>query len=201
MLKIYGTPKSRAFRCYWTLEEIKERIDLPYETISVQLGLENPAFDKNYLSIHPLGKIPALVDTEKNFTLFESHAICVYLANLDPEKKLIGGTKPNIQDFAKITQWISFTTTELEQPLWLQMKRGESPKNRADFERCMNVLSNHLKDKEYLVNNEFSLADIFVVHTMFWAKMSDFNYLDDVTKAYYTRIRNRNSVLKLMGKQ
>lgn len=205
MIKIYGTPKSRAFRCYWTLEEL----DIPYEIVPVEFGIENPKRDRDYLSVHSLGKIPAMVDTENNLTLFESSAICCYLANKSDNKSLLPDN--NSKSNGEFLQWISFITTELEQPLWLVAKHQfalpkeyrleiEGIKKAAHFEykRCMDFINNYLEKNTYLVDNKFSVADILLVHTFMWAKMSGFDYMSEKSKEYYQRIRGRAAVKSLL---
>lgn len=42
---------------------------------------------EQYLALNPMGRIPTLVDAD--LVLFESPAICLYLAEQHPEAKLI----------------------------------------------------------------------------------------------------------------
>lgn len=65
MIKLYGSPKSSAGRCVWTLEEI----GVPYELIGVNMQAKEHK-SPEFLAINPNGKIPAMVDGD--LTLFES---------------------------------------------------------------------------------------------------------------------------------
>ena len=71
-LKIYGIPRSRAFRTLWMAKEL----GLEYENIPIdtQGGSRAPDF----LKINPNGHIPAIDDD--GFVLCESMAINLYLA-------------------------------------------------------------------------------------------------------------------------
>ena len=73
MLKIYGIPRSRAFRAMWLAKEL----GLDYQSVPVDMGKgETRAAD--YLKINPNGHIPAIDDD--GFVLWESLAITLYLA-------------------------------------------------------------------------------------------------------------------------
>lgn len=71
-LKVYGSPVSVA-RVLITLIEK----GLEYERIEVNFSQgENKT--EEYLKMHPFGKAPVLVDGD--FVIYESRAICKYLA-------------------------------------------------------------------------------------------------------------------------
>jgi glutathione S-transferase len=72
-LKIYGVPRSRAFRTLWLAKEL----GLDYDNIAVDFATgetRQPA----YLAINPNGHVPAIDDN--GFILWESMAINLYLA-------------------------------------------------------------------------------------------------------------------------
>ena len=56
-MKLYHTPGTSAFRCRWMLEEL----GAPYELVPMDLG-KGDHKQPEYLKIHPLGSVPALVD-------------------------------------------------------------------------------------------------------------------------------------------
>ena len=103
MYKILGGTKSRAFRVYWMLEEIK----VNYESIPIKP--RSPELKK----INPSGKIPVLIDD--GIVITDSMAILTYLA--DKHKKLTypaGSTERAQQD--------SFTFSindEIDSVLWM----------------------------------------------------------------------------------
>lgn len=72
VLKLYGSAMSFARVLVTILEE-----DLPYEHIPIDIATgeqKSPA----YKALQPFGKVPALEDD--GFLIFESRAICKYLA-------------------------------------------------------------------------------------------------------------------------
>ncbi|MCB8889295.1 glutathione S-transferase family protein [Vreelandella malpeensis] len=172
MLTVYTFPHSRSLRATWTLEEL-----------GLEYRCEHVALDKGegrspaHLARHPDGKLPVLEDGA--LVLFESVAICRYLAErYDDEAMLLS---KDTAERAQVEQWLSFIVTELEQPLWNQAKHTFAlPENKRipaviptcawEFERALKALERRYTGGEYLVGDAFSLADIFLTHTLQWAE-------------------------------
>ena len=172
MIKLYGPARSRTFRCLWTLEEL----GLPYENVPVDLRAGEHRTPE-FLKLNPLARVPVLQDD--TVTLFESAAICTYLAEKHPEKKLI--PKPGTKERAYYYQWVSYVTTELEQGLWTMGKHKFAlPKEKRvpdmiavgawEFSKISKVLENAVQSKQYLVGDTFTVADLLAAHTLLWAK-------------------------------
>lgn len=169
MIKLYGNGASRWVKPYWLLKEL----DVPFEPVKVDLK-RGEHFEPSFLSLNPFAKVPALEDGE--LRLFESTAICNYLAEKFPEKKLIppSGTVQR----AYYDQWMSFITCELEQPLWRMTKHSfiypEARRSAAeielaeeDFQKVARTLEKILPAAFLL--SEFTVADIAMTYTLRWA--------------------------------
>jgi glutathione S-transferase len=171
MIKLYGAGPSRWVRPYWTLQEL----DVPFEPIT--LSLRNGDHRKlEYLAINPFGKVPALVDGD--LTLFESAAICTYLADKYPDAGL--SPRPGTSDRARHDQWVSFAISELEQPLWRIARHTfvypESKRSPAEIElakedfRATATTLESLVVSEFLVGGRFTVADVMVGYALQWSK-------------------------------
>ena len=79
-LTFYTNPMSRGQTIRWMLEEVGE----PYETEILEYGTTMKA--EPYLSINPMGKVPAIRHGDKVVT--EVAAICCYLADAFPAANL-----------------------------------------------------------------------------------------------------------------
>jgi glutathione S-transferase len=189
MLKIYGSVRSRTFRCLWTAEEL----ELPYELVAVDFSAGEHR-QESYLKLQALGKVPALVDGE--LVLSESAAICTYLADKASEKGLV--PEPRSADRARYDQWISFVLTELEQPLWTIGKHTFALPEamqvpdvvevaKKEFTRPAAVLAAAVSDREHLVGERFTVADIMAVHTLNWARVAKIPLGHDALEAYRER--------------
>ena len=140
------------------LEEIK----LPYNVIAVDL-VKKEQKKAGYLKLNPNGRIPTIVDQEKeNFVVFESGAILIYLA--EQSGKLL----PEHPDKRSVVfQWLMFQMGGIG-PMQGQAhvfyryapEKIEYAINRYQNEtfRLYKVLDDQLKEKEYLAD-DFSIAD------------------------------------------
>jgi len=160
-IKLYFAPRTRAIRPRWLLEEL----GVPYELVRLDLSLhENrtPAF----LAVHPLGEVPALVDGD--VTLFESSAICLYLADRFPEKHLappLGST-----DRGLYLQWLLFAEVTLE-PVLLELYRHAQLADekkagvdlaaaRARLKELLDIVDRWLDGREFVAGGSFTAADL-----------------------------------------
>jgi glutathione S-transferase len=83
-MKLYGFPMSPNVR---RVQIALEEAGRAYELIPVDLT-QGEHKKPDYVSMNPHGRVPTLVDGD--LVLWESHAICDYVAALCPESKLSG---------------------------------------------------------------------------------------------------------------
>ena len=169
-MKLYYNAFSRAARVRWMLEELEAKYDL----VTFDFEKEDP----EYLKIHPLGMVPAIVDDGK--ALFESSAIVMHLADKHPEKKLAPAV--GSYDRALYYQWIFFTMTHLEQAvveIYAQTsgldEKDRIPKNlewaRGAFAESAAVVEKELATRDTIVPCGFTAADVILGSLLGWAKM------------------------------
>ncbi len=93
-------------RVRWTLEEA----GASYEYVVMD---EAEGHGPEHAERHPLGRVPVL-ETDDGL-LFESAALCLHIADSNPEANLIAplGTRERAQTY----QWVFFTMTELERTM------------------------------------------------------------------------------------
>ncbi len=171
MITLYGYPRSRSLRIAWTLEELE--LDYACECVDLASGVGR---QEAHLRRHPFGKVPVLVDD--GLTLFESTTIARYLA----ERYQPGRLLPiEVGERARVDQWLSFATTELEQPLWTMAKHRFAlpeaqrvpailPTAQWELEQALKALARRFDGEEWLFGETFSLADVFIGHTLEWAR-------------------------------
>ena len=180
MIRLYGITQSRAFRPLWLLEEL----GLDYEQIALDYrGKALEAAD--YRALNPNGRIPTLVDGD--LVLWESMAIDLYLA------RRYGGDAglwpETIEGEALTWQWSFWVMSEVEHPLLTVLmhsrvlpeeKRdaGRASRYRGVLQAPFTVLDDALKDREYLVEGRFTVADLNVAAVLSWCKPARV-HLDD----------------------
>ncbi|MFM2067201.1 MAG: Disulfide-bond oxidoreductase YfcG [Pseudomonadota bacterium] len=167
--RLYGISASRAIRSLWAIEET----GIAYEHVPTGYGAD--AKTPEHLAINPNGRIPALVDGE--LQLFESMAINLYLA-----KRYGGALYPGSPEAeARTWQWSVWAISEIE-PLQMQIvvqklftpeeKRRPEVIERATaaLQRPLRVLDAALAGRDWLVGDEFSIADLNVAGVMLLLK-------------------------------
>ncbi len=171
MITLYGTPKSRALRVSWLLEELG--LDWDFEFIDFSQG-DNRSDE--YLAFNPSGKIPVLLDND--FVLTESAAINLYLCEKYGNNVFLPQEGP--EAVARHHQWMSFITTELEQALWSMGKHKFAlPENfrikqmlktaEWEFDKAAELAENMMPDSTYLFGAHITVADIMLAQTLLWA--------------------------------
>ena len=171
MLKIYGIPRSRAFRTMWLAKEL----GLDYENIPIDMG-KGETRTPDYLKINPNGHIPAIDDD--GVVLWESMAINLYLA----KKYGQGGIYPvRLEDEARAWQWSFWGMTEVERPVLTAMfHRALLPEDKRDaaladqcerdLGRPLMVLDQAVSAQPYLLGEHFTIADLNVASILSWAR-------------------------------
>jgi glutathione S-transferase len=168
-MKIYGSPMSRASRAMWCAKELGvsfDHVDVPWEK------LKEPSF----LAINPNGKVPGFVDG--NLKLFESLAINLYIAKRYGTGKLY---PTNIEDEGRTFQWTLFAATELEPVLLpsVMVKFGFSQDAEGAKAAALRakapllVLDEYLKTHQWLVGDQFSVADLNASAVANFANLAD----------------------------
>ena len=189
--KIYGVPLSRAYRTLWMANEL----GLDYENVPIHFA-DGSAKTPEYLSVNPNGRIPAIDDD--GFKLWESMAINLYLAKKHADKGLY---PRSLQDEAKVWQWALWTATGVEGPIgtWqahalMLPAEKRDPKQAADalqkLAGPLKVLDDHLKAQQYLIGNQFTVADLNLASVLSRATQMDLSATPNV-KAWLYRCLDR----------
>jgi len=191
-ITLYELQPTRSARVRWTLLEL----GIPYESIE---GTGPEIFALPELAqIHPLSKLPALRDDGR--PLFESAAICNWLADSHPDAGLIAPSGTWAR--ALHDQWTAFTLAEVEANLWhtarnlfIYAEADRVPavyeQNAREAKRGLGVFDAALKDRKWLIDDRFSVTDIFVGYTVIWAHVQKLTAGLPNVSAYAERILAR----------
>lgn len=199
MTELYEWPPTRSQRARWVLEELE--IAYTRKLVNMMEGEQNA---EAYRAIHPLGVVPAL--KTEGYTIFESVAIVMQLIDEHPEK----GLAPAVGTPARAAyyQWCVFAAAELDSPIMMvfdntlrpleymrppdtQYDPGLAERGRRDFAIRADALSVALRDRDYLIGESFSGADILVGHSCFMATHTGLIGDYPVLEAYYEGLQQR----------
>jgi glutathione S-transferase len=135
-----------------------EEIGAPYELTEIK-GAQRRS--EEHLRRHPLGRVPALALGDGT-TMFESAAICLQLADLNPEAGLVGPV--GSPERALAYQWVVFAVSELEGPLfrWIRdIGEGVSESPAHDrFADAAAAIQSALAERDWLLGVRLSVADV-----------------------------------------
>ena len=204
MIQVYGLTAYRKelkgivrdVRVTWLLEEL----GLPYERV-VMDPMKGENKTDAYLKLNPTGKVPTIVDGD--FSLFESGAICQYLA----EKH--GRLVPERQTPAYWTsqQWCYFVLTNVEPNCArffgadIILEKGESATKIRELaseqlNRFFKVLDARLKENAYLVGPDFMLADLYLTSTLCYISHSELLAPYENLRRYFEACKERPAFQK-----
>lgn len=186
--------QDRSDRVRWLLEEM----NIPYKDhfLSKSKGeLLNP----DYLKLNPMGRVPTVVD--QDVVLFESAAICMYLA----DKYSLGNLAPNYDSVhrASYLQWMIWSVGSLEcvvARMFTHVNTDEEKKQTQDFVKEQSAVLSRalipvLQKQDYILPTGFSAADIMLASIIPGA----WDYLvkdQPVMEQYMNRLMNRPAAIK-----
>ncbi len=195
-MKLYFAPRTRATRPRWMLEELS----VPHEIVTVDLEAKENQ-EPGYLRIHPLGRVPALVDGE--VTVFESIAICMYLADRYPGS----GFAPPVSSPLRphYYQWLFFCASTIEPAIgrWSQhggdVAGAERAKARVRFAEAAEVLTRTLATGGHMLGDGFSTVDVIVASNLNWARRVGLVDERTVLSGYLDRMLARPAARRVFG--
>ncbi|MEO7276420.1 MAG: glutathione S-transferase family protein [Sphingomicrobium sp.] len=155
-LIFYTNPQSRGQTVRWMLEEI----GAPYEDHILDYATTMKA--QPYLSINPMGKVPAIVHNGKAVT--EVAAICCYLADAFPQANLA----PPPSERADYYRWLFFCAGPVEAAFSNKSAGFEPTPERqrmfgyGNFDLAVATLETAIAGRDYIAADHFTAADLFV---------------------------------------
>ncbi len=189
MIRLYGSPITRAQRVMWMLEEL----GLEYE----QLGAGVPTLlgelvpREEIERLNPSGKVPVLVDGERVLT--ESFGINLYLA-MRYESEL---TPRSPEEWGQVFQWTTWVATEVERDLGLciGLRRSglisKAPDRLREHEAfaqwgarmALRTLEAGLASDPWLVGGRFTVADLNIASLLALAPPAGISF-DDLPRVH-----------------
>jgi GST-like protein len=176
-----------------------EEMGLPYTVHSIDIG-KDEQFAPAFLKISPNNRIPAIVDRENNYSLFESGAILMYLA--EKTGKLMPKDLPSRY---RVIEWLMWQMGGIGPMLgqahhFLKFNEGKAPyaeeRYGAEAKRLYKVLNTRLAENEFMAG-DYSIADIATwpwLARFEWQRI-DMNDYPNV-KRWYLEIAKRPAVIK-----
>ncbi|MFD2176081.1 glutathione S-transferase family protein [Veronia pacifica] len=195
MIDLYTAATPNGYKISIALEEL----NIPYTVHHLDLQA-NEQKTPEFLAINPNGRIPAIVDREKDdFAVFESGAILLYLAE-KAGKLLPSDTKKR----SVTIQWLMFQMGGVgpmmgQANVFHRYFPEKIPvvisRYQNEGRRLFEVLNQQLADNTYLAGDEYTIADIA---TWPWVRIHEWSGISveglDHLVAWMERIAERPAV-------
>ena len=158
MINLYTSPTPNGHKISCTLEAL----EIPYKAHAINL-MEGEQLTKNFLQISPNGRIPAIVDTDNNLSIFESGAILIYLA--DKKGELI---PTSTKERSNVIQWLMFQMSGIgpmmgQANVFFRYMPEKIPtaidRYQNECRRLFKVLDKQLSKQNWIAG-DYSIADI-----------------------------------------
>ncbi len=175
-----------------------EEIGYEFKLVKIDIS-KGEQFNPEFKKISPFSKIPVLIDTDNNKTIFESGAILIYLA----EKS---GKFYNNKDRLKINQWLMAQIGYIGPMIGQHHQFHHYNSGKSDYgeERYFKItkqiyldLDSRLNKEKFLAGDKYSIADIAT-----WPWIARHEWHDIGLKNFkslsrwYLEIADREAVIK-----
>ena len=170
-MKLFYSPSTSSLLPHIVLNESA----LAFEKIRVDEHTKVMENGGDYRTVNPLGYVPAL-QLDDGTVLTEAAAIAQYIADRVPAKKL---APPNgTLDRAKLQSWLNFISAEMQLGCFCPLFHPQIPDSAKSIfhERLASRLTHverHLAQNEYLMGDDFSVADVYLFVVSNWARSAN----------------------------
>ncbi len=189
MYTLYYYPNNASLAPHFLLHHLNAE----YQLVLVDKK-SNVQKSANYLKLNPAGRIPTLV--VDNQPIFESPAICIHIAEMHPEAKLI----PAIGDPKRplFFQWLAFLNNTLQAELMVRYYPHRHTNDDSTIpnviaaqddriEDALAIIDQQLANNKYLLGSELTACDYFLFMLAEWSLPIEnnplkFSYLSDYLK-------------------
>src|SRR5499426_375484 len=164
-MKLYFAPGACSLSPHIVLREAGQNPDL----VQVDLREKKTKDGGDFNKVNPKGQVPVL-ETDDGIVLTEGPVIVQYVADKAPNSKLAppAGSKERYQ----VQEWLNFITSELHKnfgPIF----RPTTPDayktiSKENLGKRFDWLDKQLVSKQYLMGDEFTVADAYLFTVLRW---------------------------------
>jgi len=191
-MKLYYSPGACSLSPHIALREA----GLAFEPVLASTKSHKLQDGTDYYGINPLGYVPML-ELDDGTRLREGPAILQYIADLVPAKNLApaNGTMSRY----RLQEWLTFIGTEIHKgysPMFNPAMPDEAKAiSKTKLQSRYQWLDGHLEGKQFLMGDQFSVADGYLFTVTNWAKPTgiDLSGYPNV-QAWHARVAARPAV-------
>jgi glutathione S-transferase len=165
-MKLYFSPGLCSLAPHIALREA----GLPFDLVQVDVRAKKTKDGGDFFQINPKGQVPTLELAPNNF-LTEVPVILQYVADQAPAANLVPAC--GRMERYRVQEWLNFITSELHKsfsPLFRPTTPDDyKPLVRELIANRFNLLDKHLAGRQYLVGDDFTIADAYLFVMTNWA--------------------------------
>jgi glutathione S-transferase len=195
MLQIYHVTGTRGMRVIWLCEEL----GIDYEVTKIDFSAEFRGSDE-WRALSPVGKVPIMVDGD--MVMFESGAMVQYVLAKYADGKLVPSL--NSPQYGHYLQWLWFAEATFSRPLGEMVNHGRAFPGDARIdavvaemagraEACAQAVADAVQDRDYLLGNEFTAADIMMGYTIMLVETFTPELFPEALQPYWQRLQARTA--------
>jgi len=167
-MKLYYYPGACSMAVHIVLREAGYDFDLD----RVDLAAKTTAGGEDFNQVNPKGYVPAL-RMDDGQVLTEDAVILQYLADQKPESEL--APPAGSMERYRLMEWLNFIATEVHKTLGALFNPKITTDWKANqialFGRRADWLDTQLAGKDYLMGENFSIADAYLFTVLNWCKL------------------------------
>lgn len=189
-LIFYTNPMSRGQIVRWAIEETGAAYD------TVLLDYTSTMKQEPFLSVNPMGKVPAIVHHGRVVT--ECAGICAYLAEAFPD----AGLAPTPAERADYYRWIFFAAGPIEQAI-TNRSMGFMPTEQqfrmagyGSYDMAIDVLEKAVSAHPYIAGDRFTAADVYVGSQVGWGLQFGTVPKRAAFEDYFARLSSRPAYIR-----
>jgi glutathione S-transferase len=196
-MKLFLAPFACSLASHIALREA----GIDFEPIKVDIRGKKTATGGDYFAVNPKGYVPAL-QLDNGEVLTENVAVLQYIADRKPEKNLApaAGTPERY----RLLEWLAFINSEVHKnfsPLFNPAAvEGHKQFAKDLLAKRFDYLQSALGSKQYLMGNQFTVADAYLFTTLNWTGHVGMDLSKwPALKAYAERVAARPSAGAALG--
>lgn len=166
-MKLYYTPGACSLASQIALQEI----GASYQSVKVDLKTHQTEDGRDFYQLNPYGYVPAL-ELDDGEVLAEGVAILQYIADRRPDTGIAPAN--GSWERYKLQSALTFVNSEIHKTLgaFFNPKLPDETRQQltAKFQGLMAKLDQQLDGQQYLANNQYSVADMYLFTVLNWLR-------------------------------
>ena len=175
--ELYYAPNTASFSVHWLLVELETLVGVSYKLHLVDFN-STAQKSSSYLKLNPKGRVPCLVVNGQGHS--EQVALCQLLTERHPGAKLAPSAEGDVHERARYLETMTFLGNTLLPAMrdWAyadkdgeeQYAKGVRLLAKRRIDGAWQLLNDQLEGQEYLLGNEFSVADVLAGALVTWTR-------------------------------